>query len=103
CCAGVLMEHLIFVCPAIGREIDSGVGSEIGTLLRIRQQNVRALCPPCGASHTWPVRAAFLAKAAGHPLEAHPPIARLMPRMRRAMAPPKVRSPVVALPRPRAQ
>ena len=43
------MEHLIFVCPATGREIDSGVGSEIGTLLRIRQQNMRALCPACGA------------------------------------------------------
>ena len=50
------MEHLIFVCPATGREIDSGVGSEIGTLLRIRQQNVRALCPACGAWHTWQVR-----------------------------------------------
>jgi predicted RNA-binding Zn-ribbon protein involved in translation (DUF1610 family) len=69
------MEHLIFVCPATGREIDSGVGSEIGTLLRIRQQDVRALCPACGAWHTWPVRDAFLAKAAGHPLGADSHIA----------------------------
>ena len=30
------MEHLIFVCPTTGREVDSGVESEIGTLLRIR-------------------------------------------------------------------
>jgi len=67
-CAGVLMEHLIFVCPSTEREIDSGVGSEIGTLLRIRQQNVRALCPACGVWHTWQVRDAFLAKAARHPL-----------------------------------
>ena len=62
------MEHLIFVCPATGREIDSGVGSEIGTLLRIRQQNMRALCPACGAWHEWPVRDAFLAR----PVRPHP-------------------------------
>jgi hypothetical protein len=35
------MEHLIFTCPTTGREVDSGVESEIGTLLRIRQQSVR--------------------------------------------------------------
>jgi hypothetical protein len=69
------MEHLIFVCPTTGREVDSGVGSEISTLLRIRQQNVRALCPPCGTWHTWAVRDAFLAKAARHPLDADPHIA----------------------------
>ena len=69
------MEHLIFVCPTTGREVDSGVGSEISTLLRIRQQNVRALCPLCGASHTWAVRDAFLAKAARHPLGADSHIA----------------------------
>ena len=45
------MEHLIFVCPTTGREIDSGVESEIGTLLRIRQQKVRVLCPACGERH----------------------------------------------------
>jgi hypothetical protein len=56
------MEHLIFVCPTTGREVDSGVASEIGTLLRIRQQNVRALCPACRQWHEWPVRDAFLAK-----------------------------------------
>jgi hypothetical protein len=58
------MEHLIFMCPTTRREVDSGIESEIGTLLRIRQQNVRVLCPACGASHEWPVRDAFLARAA---------------------------------------
>ena len=58
------MEHLIFMCPSTGREVDSGVESEIGTLLRIRQQNVRVHCPACGGWHQWPVRDAFLAKAA---------------------------------------
>jgi hypothetical protein len=59
-----VMEHLIFICPSTGREIDSGVESEIGTLLRIRQQNLRVLCPACGGWHQWAVRDAFLAKAA---------------------------------------
>ena len=58
------MEHLMFVCPATGRAIDSGVESEISTLLRIREQTVRALCPACGQPHEWPVRDAFLARAA---------------------------------------
>ena len=58
------MEHLIFVCPNTGREVDSGVETEIGTLLRIRQENVRALCPACGEVHEWSVRDASLVKAA---------------------------------------
>jgi predicted RNA-binding Zn-ribbon protein involved in translation (DUF1610 family) len=57
------MERLIFVCPSTGREVDSGVESEIGTLLRIRQQSLRVLCPACGGWHQWTVRDAFLAKA----------------------------------------
>jgi len=40
-----VMEHLIFVCPTTGREVDSGVESEIGTLLRIRHNTIRAHCP----------------------------------------------------------
>ena len=60
------MEHLIFICPSTGRQVDSGVESEIGTLLRIRQQNLRVLCPACGEWHQWAVRDAFLAKAASN-------------------------------------
>jgi transcription elongation factor Elf1 len=59
-----VVEHLIFLCPATGHAVASGVESEIGTLLRIRQQKVRALCSACGAWHEWPVRDAFLARAA---------------------------------------
>ena len=58
------MEHLIFVCPTTGQPVDSGVETEIGTLLRIRQYKVRVICPPCGACHEWLVGDAFLAKAA---------------------------------------
>jgi hypothetical protein len=58
------MERLIFTCPATGREVDVGVETEIGTLLRIRNRTVRAPCPACGGRHEWPVRDAFLAEAA---------------------------------------
>jgi endogenous inhibitor of DNA gyrase (YacG/DUF329 family) len=58
------MERLIFVCPTTGREVDVGVETEIGTLLRIRMNTVRALCPACGKWHEWPVRDAFLPPAA---------------------------------------
>jgi hypothetical protein len=58
------MEHLVFVCRETGRTVDSGVETEIGTLLRIRDHSVRAHCTACGKWHEWPVRDAFLAKAA---------------------------------------
>jgi hypothetical protein len=58
------MEHLIFICPATGKAVDSGVETEIGTLLRIRQNKVRVTCPACGVLHEWLVGDAFLAKAA---------------------------------------
>jgi predicted RNA-binding Zn-ribbon protein involved in translation (DUF1610 family) len=61
------MEHLIFICPSTGCEIASGVESEIGTLLRIRQQRVHVHCPACGDRHEWPVRDAFLAPTAALP------------------------------------
>jgi predicted RNA-binding Zn-ribbon protein involved in translation (DUF1610 family) len=40
------------------------VTTEIGTLLRIRSNMVRARCPACGETHEWPVRDAQLVKAA---------------------------------------
>ncbi len=58
------MERLIFMCPTTGQKIDVGVDSEIGTLLRIRMKMVRAKCAACGQWHEWPVRDAWLAKAA---------------------------------------
>jgi hypothetical protein len=58
------MEHLIFICPRTGQRIDSGVESEIGTLLRIRDRTLRVRCHACGELHEWRVRDAFLARAA---------------------------------------
>jgi hypothetical protein len=38
------MERLIFVCPTTGRDVDVGIETEIGTLLRIREKTLRARC-----------------------------------------------------------
>ena len=58
------MEKLIFVCPKTNSQVDIGVATEIGTLLRIRSSLVRAQCPACGEIHEWPVRDAWLVLAA---------------------------------------
>jgi predicted RNA-binding Zn-ribbon protein involved in translation (DUF1610 family) len=58
------MEKLIFVCPKTKQQVDIGVTTEIGTLLRIRSRIVRAQCPACGETHEWPVRDAWLVQAA---------------------------------------
>jgi DNA-directed RNA polymerase subunit RPC12/RpoP len=58
------MERLIFVCPTTGRDVDVGIETEIGTLLRIRQKTLRARCPACGERHEWKVCDAALPQAA---------------------------------------
>jgi hypothetical protein len=58
------MERLYFICPSTAREVDIGIESELGTLLRIRRQTVRALCPACGKEHEWIVGEARLSHAA---------------------------------------
>jgi hypothetical protein len=58
------MERLLFICPQTGREVDVGIGTEIGTLLRIRSKTLRSQCPACGQRHEWKVRDAVLPQAA---------------------------------------
>lgn len=58
------MERLFFVCPSTQRTVDVGVTTEIGTLLRIKSETLRARCPACGQIHQWKVREATLPKAA---------------------------------------
>jgi endogenous inhibitor of DNA gyrase (YacG/DUF329 family) len=58
------MERLIFTCPVTQKKVDIGVESEIGTLLRIRNETVRAVCPACGETHEWSVNDASLTSAA---------------------------------------
>jgi hypothetical protein len=58
------MEKLMFVCPKTHQQVDIGVATEIGTLLRIRSRTLRAQCPACGEMHEWLIRDAALVKAA---------------------------------------
>jgi predicted RNA-binding Zn-ribbon protein involved in translation (DUF1610 family) len=58
------MERLHFVCPNTGKTIDTGIESELETLLRIRSNRVLARCPACGESHEWSVKDARLPHAA---------------------------------------
>ena len=58
------MERLFFTCPTTRRSVDIGVETEIGTLLQIKSETVRARCPACGQVHEWIVRDADLPKAA---------------------------------------
>lgn len=58
------MERLFFVCPKTRRTVDVGVTTEIGTLLRIKSETLRARCPACGQAHQWKVGEAELAKTA---------------------------------------
>jgi endogenous inhibitor of DNA gyrase (YacG/DUF329 family) len=58
------MERLMFICPTTGRQVDVGIETEIGTLLRIRSQRLRSRCPVCGQSHEWKVSEAVLPQAA---------------------------------------
>jgi predicted RNA-binding Zn-ribbon protein involved in translation (DUF1610 family) len=57
------MEHLHFVCPKTGRDIDAGIETELETLLRIKANPIRMTCPICGEPHEWRVRDAQLVKA----------------------------------------
>jgi predicted RNA-binding Zn-ribbon protein involved in translation (DUF1610 family) len=58
------MERLHFVCPNTGKTIDTGIESELETLLRIRSNRVLARCPACGEHHEWSVKDAQLPHAA---------------------------------------
>lgn len=58
------MERLHFNCPNTGEIIDTGIDSELDTLLRIRDKRVLVRCPQCGERHEWRVRDAQLEQAA---------------------------------------
>ena len=58
------MEQLIFICPTTGQKVDTGIETDLDTLVRISEQVVRARCPACDRWHVWRVRDALPAKAA---------------------------------------
>jgi hypothetical protein len=50
------MGTLIFVCPASGQEVPTGLEMDAETLVSLRNETVR--CPHCHATHRlWEVRA----------------------------------------------
>ena len=55
------MERLLFICPNTRRDRRCRRSTtEIGTLLRIKSETLRARCPACGQTHEWKVRDATL-------------------------------------------
>jgi len=58
------MEHLYFVCPNTGRNIDAGIETDLETLLRIKTQTIEIDCPRCGERHEWRIADARLVAAA---------------------------------------
>jgi hypothetical protein len=57
------MERLYFRCPVTGEEVDVGIESELGKLLRIRRSAVHARCRYAAQGHDRRVGDARLAKA----------------------------------------
>ena len=55
------MDRLTFVCPNTGRDVDAGIETELQTLLRIKGETIRIICPVCGERHEWRVADAQLA------------------------------------------
>ena len=55
------MDRLTFVCPNTGRDVDAGIETELQTLLRIKDETIRIVCPVCGERHEWRVADAQLA------------------------------------------
>ena len=58
------MERLYFACPKTRQKIDTGIDTELETLLRIRTNKIRMRCPFCGRHHEWKVGEAELTRAA---------------------------------------
>ena len=57
------MERLYFACPKTRQKIDTGIDTELETLLRIRANKIRMRCPFCRRPHEWKVADAELKAA----------------------------------------
>jgi hypothetical protein len=45
------MSTLIFTCPSTGRDIISGIHTDLESLSHVRQLPVSLFCPNCGKVH----------------------------------------------------
>jgi predicted RNA-binding Zn-ribbon protein involved in translation (DUF1610 family) len=50
---GMIMEMMMFTCPATGREISTGIHIEPDSFERLPATVTKAACPHCGAVHYW--------------------------------------------------
>ena len=56
------MDFLVVIkCPATGREVCTGLVTDVQTLANIPKQLVELRCPECGDTHSWNESNAFLA------------------------------------------
>jgi predicted RNA-binding Zn-ribbon protein involved in translation (DUF1610 family) len=67
------MSALVFTCPSTGRDIVSGINTDLESLSHVQQLPVSLFCPNCGKVHRLAAKDgrlaenAFLSKQAGHP------------------------------------
>jgi hypothetical protein len=45
------MSALVFKCPSTGRDIISGINTDVESLSHVRQLPVSLFCPNCGKVH----------------------------------------------------
>jgi hypothetical protein len=45
------MSALVFTCPSTGRDIISGINTDLESLSHVRQLPVSLFCPNCGKVH----------------------------------------------------
>jgi predicted RNA-binding Zn-ribbon protein involved in translation (DUF1610 family) len=45
------MSALVFTCPSTGRDIVSGIHTDVESLSHVRQLPVSLFCPNCGKVH----------------------------------------------------
>ena len=64
CTEGVEIGPLVFRCPTVGHNIESGIEMDLQTFRRVGHLSVRLRCRDCGRPHELKV-----ADAASHPIE----------------------------------
>jgi hypothetical protein len=56
------MNVISIFCPATGRNIESGVGTDWSTFFKLRPFKMRVRCPQCGDMHEVAVREGYLSR-----------------------------------------
>lgn len=56
------MSNLHIVCPATGAKVDTGIGTDAGSLSKSWYHRARVQCPHCHVEHSDVVRELFVAQ-----------------------------------------